>query len=182
MNKDPWPVRYPAFFIFIAALLIVAWHLYLVAGLSRLTQDTKLSVAVNPISNCITLTVSQPSLTADKDNPFAAIGSAVLQAVIPSVAVSFEQAYNTLARQRYDVYAMLVPYRVHVVTAAELGPPATPTFQVDTPYEIRYQFAQQCRDANASKQGAELDEALEQCMKRHGYKWGGSEWVKIPLP
>lgn len=105
--------------------LLVGWHLYLFFGLSnRLrsvqsassTRRQELSISVNPLTNLVSMTIAMPP-ELYLDNPFAVLGSALGQAMIQAIGPGFlERELNTRARERYDVYAVLVPYRVRVST------------------------------------------------------------------
>lgn len=53
----------------------------------------------------------------DDDNPFAALGSALGKAMIQAIGPGFiERELNTRAREQYDLYTVLVPYRVRIST------------------------------------------------------------------
>ena len=107
--------------------LILAWHVYLTLGLAsrvRSLQDTdgglteEVAISVNPFTNLISITFAMPP-ELEEDNPFSALGAMLGQAMIQAVAPGMiERELNTQARVRYDLLAMVIPYRVRVTTEA----------------------------------------------------------------
>lgn len=105
--------------------LLIAWHLYLSVGLNNRVRspqsgssasEQELSISVNPLTNLVSMTIAMPP-ELDEDNPFAALGSALGGAMIQAIGPTFiERELNTRAREQYDLYAMLVPYRVRIST------------------------------------------------------------------
>jgi hypothetical protein len=105
--------------------LVLAWHLYLSVGLSNRVRSLQLassephaevSIAVNPLTNLVSMTITMPP-DLDGDNPFAALGSALGEAMIQAIGPGIiERELNTRTREQYDLYAMLVPYRVRIST------------------------------------------------------------------
>ncbi len=75
---------------------------------------------VNPVTNIVEVPILSASSKGNLDNPFVglanALGSMLGGAIVKALEPSFERELNLLARERYDVYAMLLPYRVRVVT------------------------------------------------------------------
>lgn len=112
-----------AFMVIIGVL--VAWHFYLSVGLNNRVRslqsmsegtEHELSISVNPVTNLVTITIAMPP-DLEEDNPFAALGSALGKAMIQAIGPGFiERELNTRAREQYDLYAMLVPYRVRIMT------------------------------------------------------------------
>ncbi len=112
--------------------LPLVWHLCLSVGLrSRIRSlrsdgsgpDKELSIAVNPLTNLVSMTITMPP-SLDEDNPFAALGSALGQAMIQAIGPGFmERELNTRAREQYDLYSVLLPYRVRI-SAAQASPEA----------------------------------------------------------
>lgn len=107
--------------------LFLAWHLYLSLGLSNRVRSLQasgsdsvgeLSISVNPLTNLVSLTIAMPP-ELDEDNPFAALGAALGQAMVQAIGPGMiERELNTRAREQYDLYAWLIPYRVRVSTEA----------------------------------------------------------------
>jgi hypothetical protein len=103
--------------------LLVGWHLYLIVGLNNRVRTLQsasgdpgqnLSISVNPLTNLVSMTVEMPP-ELDEDSPFAALGSALGQAMIQALGPSvIERMLNTHAREQYDIYAVLIPYRVRI--------------------------------------------------------------------
>lgn len=127
MNQPRWRRR-----VFLGILVIVgclfalfAWHLYLSIGLNNRVRSLQsassdpeqdLSISVNPLTNLVSITITMPPDLAE-DDPFAALGSALGQAMIQAIGPGFiERELNTRAREQYDLYAVLVPYRVRIST------------------------------------------------------------------
>lgn len=105
--------------------LLLAWHFYLSFGLSSRVRSLRssgsesqeeLSISVNPLTNLVSMTITIPP-GLDDDNPFAALGSALGKAMIQMIGPGFiERELNTRAREQYDLYTVLVPYRVRIST------------------------------------------------------------------
>jgi hypothetical protein len=123
-NPPRWGRRGLLGFVVIIGL-VVAWHLYLSIGINnfaRSVQSTssdseqELSISVNPLTNLVSMKLTMPP-DLDKDNPFAAFGLALGNAMIQAIGPGFiEREMNTKAREQYDLYAVLVPYRVRIST------------------------------------------------------------------
>lgn len=87
--------------------LLVGWHLYLSFDLSNRVRSLQsassgphqeLSISVNPLTNLVSMTIAMPP-DLDRDNPFAALGSALGQAMIQAIGPGFiERELNTRAR------------------------------------------------------------------------------------
>lgn len=111
-------------FMVIISLLVV-WHFYLSIGLNSRVRslqsagsdsDQKLSISVNLLTNLVSLMITMPP-ELDEDNPFAALGSALEETIIQTLGPSFiERELNTRAREQYDLYVALIPYRVRIMT------------------------------------------------------------------
>jgi len=140
--------------------LPLTWHFYLGVELrSRVralrSADTglqeELSISVNPLTNLVSITFAMPP-ELDDDNPFAAIGSALGEALIQAVGPGFiERELNTRAREQYDLYAVLIPYRVRISTE-----PATPKAVAKMREEREKRKAEEAR-AKAGAEAARLE-------------------------
>ncbi len=90
--------------IFIAVIgLVFAWHLYLSVGFTNRVDSSQFSVSysggdlsfsVNPVTNLISIRLATDP--GDDDDLFAAL----------------ELELGTYSREKFDLYAMLIPYRV----------------------------------------------------------------------
>jgi len=124
MNQPRWRRRVLLGIVVIVGCL-VGWHLYLSIGLNNRVRslqsassnsDQDLSISVNPLTNLVSITIAMPPDLAE-DNQFAALGSALGEAMIQLIGPGFiERELNTYAREQYDLYAVLVPYRVRIST------------------------------------------------------------------
>lgn len=104
--------------------LVLGWHVYLTIRLNiRASQSRSattesgpmLSVSINPLTNLATMTVKAPP-TLEDDEPFAALGAAFGDTLVQAIGPGFlERELNTQARAHFDLYAMLIPYRVRVL-------------------------------------------------------------------
>ncbi len=123
-NQRGWRRR--ALFAFVGIIgLLVAWHFYLSVGLSSRVRslqsasseaDQQLSISVNPLTNLVSMTITMPP-DLGEDNPFAALGAALGEAMVQAIGPGLiERELNTRAREQYDLYAVLIPYRVRVST------------------------------------------------------------------
>lgn len=110
----------------IAAFFV--WHAFLTLdvkeqarklGGSRAPKNVDLEVSVNFFTNVVSIEVGSP-LSKRDDNPLGALGSviesALGQAFSGVLEPSIERDLNLRARERFDVYAMILPYRVRVET------------------------------------------------------------------
>jgi hypothetical protein len=111
----------------VVACVIFGWHLYGVADARRQMEElrTKHSVAkpadpvtVNPVTDIVTVPIQAPAAKPKSDNPFEALGSALGSvlggAVARALEPSFERELNLRARENYDLYAVVLPYRVRI--------------------------------------------------------------------
>ena len=107
--------------------LLAGWHLRLVTEVNdrvKSLQDTgnrlggQLYISVNALTNLVTIDILTSSAEAE-DNAAAPFSSVLRQAVIQTLGPSIvERELNTRAREEYDFYAMLIPYRVRILTKA----------------------------------------------------------------
>ncbi len=111
----------------ILASIVFGWHLYAASDVRRHAEDLRGKygaaskdnpVAVNPLTDVVTIPIGPPPTASRSDNPLEAFGKA-LGAVVggalgKALEPTFERDLNLRARELYDVYAMLVPYRVKV--------------------------------------------------------------------
>ena len=96
---------------------------------ARLGKDSRQSVevSVQPLTNVVTVKMAGPRQAADENrqDPFsalgAAIGSALGGAVVKAMEPAIERDLNTRARELFDLYAMLLAYRVKVELADTSG-------------------------------------------------------------
>jgi len=116
----------------VIACVVFGWHLFGVADARRQAEDlrTKHSVAnkddpvtVNPVTDVVNVPVRALPPKSKPDNPFEALGNALGSmlggALAKALEPTFERDLNLRARESYDLYAMLLPYRVRVLTADE---------------------------------------------------------------
>ncbi|HSD10216.1 MAG TPA: hypothetical protein VLF14_04480 [Candidatus Binatia bacterium] len=116
----------------IAACVIFGWHVNGVADARRHAEELRRkysigpyddAITVNPVTDVVTVPVGSWREKPKSDNPFEALGSALGSmlggALGKALEPSFERELNLRAREDYDVYAMLLPYRVRLVSAAE---------------------------------------------------------------
>lgn len=116
-------------FLIVGAILIgllLTWHLYLSLGLSNRVRSLQSSednsagevaVSVNPVTNLVSLTIALPPSELGENNPLAALGASLGQAMIKAMGPGLiERELNTRARERYDLYSLVVPYRVSIST------------------------------------------------------------------
>ncbi|MGH7897105.1 MAG: hypothetical protein ACREQQ_04085 [Candidatus Binatia bacterium] len=110
------------------ASAVFGWHLYGAADARRHAEELRSKhsigsadqpVTVNPVTNVVVVPISPMADDAKSDNPFEALGhalgSVIGGALVKAVEPSIERELNLRAREQYDVYAMILPYRVSVV-------------------------------------------------------------------
>ena len=107
--------------------LLFAWHLYLTGEARRVAHGSsakateggaEATLSLNPVTNVVEITVSFPPPEVDEKNPWAAVGSqfgaALAGGLVKVIEPLIERTLNTKAREKLDLYAMLVPYRLRV--------------------------------------------------------------------
>ena len=99
-------------------------------NLSGITPSLGDAITVNPVTDVVTVPIAAGREKAKSDNPFEALGSALGSmlggALAKALEPSFERELNLRAREGYDVYAILLPYRVRIVTGEERKETPTP--------------------------------------------------------
>ena len=113
---------------------IFGWHLYASRVVRREIQtrfgkdsQQSIEVSVQPLTNVVTVKMGGPRQAAgeNRQDPFsalgAAIGSALGGAVVKAMEPAIERDLNTRARELFDLYAMLLAYRVKVELADTSG-------------------------------------------------------------
>lgn len=111
------------------ASVVFGWHMYGASDVRRRAEELRARhsaetqdepVTVNLVTNVVNVPILSASSQSDSDNPFEALGKALGSmlggALVKALEPSFERDLNLLARERYDVYAMLLPYQVRVIT------------------------------------------------------------------
>ncbi len=107
--------------------LIFGWHLYLTSEARRIAHEIgakstetglEMSLSLSPITNVVNMTLTMPPPDFDEDNPWAAagyqLGTALCAGLIKVMEPIAEREINTKARENFDIYAMLIPYRVRI--------------------------------------------------------------------
>lgn len=113
--------------IIVLALAAFFYHLYAANKLTDAierkagkltTENMDLSAKMNPFTNLLTI---QLSFDFADDDMWKSLGVTLADGFIQSFGPKkIEQEMAKKARQKYDVYAMIVPYRVRIAT--EKGP------------------------------------------------------------
>ena len=109
--------------IVVLALAAFFYHLYaankLTTAIERkasklTTEQMDLSAKMNPFTNVLTIRLSFDFANDDMWNSIGVtLTDGFIQAFGPKKA---EQELARKAREKYDVYAMIIPYRVRIVT------------------------------------------------------------------
>jgi hypothetical protein len=104
-----------------AIALVLVWHAWLTIELrARLSEahGTELltsegaSISMNPLTNFVSIEIN--SARTD-DGEASSIGEAFGRGVVESFGPGFiERELNAQARKRFDVYAMVLPYRAEI--------------------------------------------------------------------
>lgn len=115
----------------LTASVVFGWHLYGAAEARRQAEElrhkhsigkTDRPVTVNPVTNVVVVPIGADPEKAKGDNPFEALGNALGSmiggAFAKAIEPTFERELNLRGREEYDVYAIMLPYRVQVVTAS----------------------------------------------------------------
>jgi len=113
----------------LAIIATVIWHLYLSIDLKERVHQFEslenysgpaMSIRVNPFTNLILITIAME--TPDFDEPFAALGASLGEGLAVAIAPGIiERQLNTRAREQYDLYSFIIPYRVRVDTTYASG-------------------------------------------------------------
>jgi hypothetical protein len=117
------------------ASIVFGWHLYAASDVRRQAENMRSRhgassgrdpVRLNPVTDIVTFPIGPPAAKSNGDDPFDALGKAlgsiVGGAIGKALEPSFERELNLRARGFFDVYAMLMPYRVQI-PAPETGEP-----------------------------------------------------------
>lgn len=120
------------FTIGLVACLIVGWHLYAASDTRRQAEALRAKhsigegdqpVIVNVVTDVVTVPIVPPETAAGGKNPLETLGktlgSVLGGALAKALEPSFERELNLRARENYDLYAILLPYRVRILTAGE---------------------------------------------------------------
>jgi len=112
----------------VVASVIFGWHLYGVADARRRTEDLRAghsigkqdeAVSVNPLTDVVTVPIQAGGAKPKSDNPFEALGNALGSmlggALAKALEPTFERELNLRAREAFDLYAIVLPYRVRVI-------------------------------------------------------------------
>ena len=82
----------------------------------RVEDGAEIDISINPITNLVSMTIAIPP--ADEDDVWGELGQAFAEALVQAIGPGYlERELNVASRQRYDFYAMLIPYSVKI----ELG-------------------------------------------------------------
>lgn len=118
----------------IVVAVLFGWHLYGVADARRQVEEMRSHrgvgagaepVTVNPITNVVSLPVGidRSDKNGKDEGPFEALGNAIGSVLGGAIAQALEPAIereiNLRAREHYDVYAMMLPYRVRVLAPSK---------------------------------------------------------------
>jgi len=118
--------------VVVLVCIVFGWHLYGVAGARREAESlrskhvgtrTDEPIVVNPVTDVVTIPLGAAGDEASADNPFDALGAALGNilggALAKALEPTIERELNLRARESYDLYAILLPYRVRIVTPEE---------------------------------------------------------------
>ncbi len=110
--------------IFVVAAF--GWHVAFTIGIKQEFQkqnaklkveDVETEMSIDIFTNLVTVTVTQPAPNPDSPFTLEAIGllfaGEIAKATAPRV---LERKINATAREYYDLYARLVPYKVRMVS------------------------------------------------------------------
>ena len=112
-------------FIALAILVLVfVWHIIFTFTLSNRINSSELDemqnsidevqLSVNRITNLVNIKVPLPP-QIDDENSFAGLGTAMAELLIQNVGPGLiERELNIAARQRFNLYAILIPFRVKI--------------------------------------------------------------------
>ncbi len=104
-----------------AAVLLVltcGWHTGQAMNLARInTTKAEMQIKINPLTDGVTMIVKaqKPEAAKGGDN----MGKFFADSFNKEFKIRLEKRLNQAARDRFDVYAMLIPYRVTVVTESK---------------------------------------------------------------
>ncbi len=108
--------------IVLALIAIIGWHLYLTNSarhevdnvLADRSLNNSSSISINPFTNLVSITIEMEQ-TRDDSNLFVSFGDGLLKTVIQLIGPGvLEHQLNTAAREKYDLYAILIPYKVKI--------------------------------------------------------------------
>jgi len=142
-----------------------SWHLYLIHDVDdrirELNSDpsrrgTGVDIKVNPITNLITTTITLPPQLANDENPFSALGVSLAQGMLETFGPGIlEREINSIARESYDLYAIILPYRVLVRTVR-------PSLDTLRKWEITHKQEEERKRELEAAQQREMDSYISQ--------------------
>lgn len=107
--------------IFVVAAF--GWHVAFTIGIKQEFQkqnaqlkveDVETEMSIDVFTNLVTVTVTHPA--PNPDSPLEALGWQVAGEIVKATAPgALERKINASAREYYDLYARLVPYKVRMV-------------------------------------------------------------------
>jgi hypothetical protein len=119
--------KWTAALIVVALGLVLGWHYYLVGDIRRVAeasgaktveQGGKETLSLNPINDVLRLRIVLPPLADDEAERTANVGpqlgKGLVQGLSKLAEPLIEHEMNTRARETFDLYAWVLPYRVHV--------------------------------------------------------------------
>jgi hypothetical protein len=171
----------------LVAAIVVGWHLYLVSiaeqrarEMTKTKATTSPSITIDPVRNIVEMALAVPSQPTDSENPWATAGSPLGQTLaagfIKLVEPVVERELNIQAREKWDLYAMLLPYRVRISMAPASG--AVPAQSVPTTPAGK--TTEQLAAEEKERKAAELREYVaNQNAQLRTQQWDGAEG-KIP--
>ncbi|MGH7899155.1 MAG: hypothetical protein ACREQQ_14460, partial [Candidatus Binatia bacterium] len=111
----------------VVLVTVFGWHLAATRSIDDAARDfvtgklpgvKEADVEVDPVTNVVSVRLATGARTSGED-PLSALGQALSSALGTAIASAFEPALerelNLRARERLDLYAMVLPYRVRIV-------------------------------------------------------------------
>lgn len=125
-------------YIITACILIAsifAWHLYHYyrlstafhyMGIVQQTESYGFDVDINPISNFVSLNMFLEPMEYDENDPYSALGTILGEAIGKAYVENLgpqilERRFRMYSHQNYDLYSMLIPYKVEIAFNSEGG-------------------------------------------------------------
>lgn len=118
--------------VLLVAIGVFGWHVYAVSVIRGEVEKrfpaerTRAVISIQTFTDVVTIQFDKPPELSRSDNPLGALGDAIGSmiggAMAKAIEPTIERDLNTRARELFDLYAMMLPYRVKVIVAEPAEP------------------------------------------------------------
>ncbi len=114
--------------VLVAVVGMVAWHMVLANRMNRNASMLKdlsdaqgnelaMQMKINPVTNVVTVYMR---MAPSSDDAWGSLGTTMAEGLLTTIGPqAMERQLAILSREKIDVYAMIIPYRVQILTGAD---------------------------------------------------------------